>query len=221
LIIKIGKRQSLKLKTRNLEQREDLVLGKKLFKQNFIGPEQIKDCSLGFIFDDETPKIPYDLNKLNINFDDYILILGIDKISMIKENNIINLLSIYGYDGQTNFPGFYNQDWYINEPFAKKGLDYKWYLIKKTLNEQSRGLIPEEAIYNKLPSAILCTYSFFIYWHVNKFLLWEDVFVWCSDLDQSGDRVYVGKYSNEFNNNGFSIHRHLKIKNFHGIVEIF
>ena len=123
------------------------MLGKKLFKQNFIGPEQIKDCSLGFIFDDETPKIPYDLNKLNINFDDYILILGSNKISMSKENNIINLLSFHGYDGHTNSPGFYNQDWYLDEPFAKIALDFKWHLIKKTLHKESKGLIPEKSIY--------------------------------------------------------------------------
>jgi len=204
-----------------LKQRKDLVLGKKLFRQNFIGPEEIKQCSLGFIISGEIPLIPYDLNELKINFDDYVLILGTNKIFKTKENNIINLLSIFGYDDQTNSPGFYSQDWYLNEPFAKKTLDFRWHLIKKSLYEQSKGLIPEETIYNKLPSAILCTYTFFIYWHVNKFLLWKDVFIWCEDLDRSGDRVYVGKYLNEYNNNGFSIHRHLKIKKFHGVIDSF
>lgn len=202
-------------------QREDLVLGKKLFQENFIGPEEIRQCSLGFIISGEIPLIPYDLNELKINFDDYILILGTDKINNTEDNNISNLLLLFGYDSDTNSPGFYNQDWYIKEPFAKKTLGYRWYLIKKTLMEDSKGLIPEETIYNKLPSAILCTYTFFIYWHINKFLLWENIFIWCKDLDQSGDRIYVGKYSNDFNNNGFSIHRHLKIKNFHGVVDSF
>ena len=204
-----------------MKQRKDIVLGKKLFKQNFIGPEEIRQCSLGFIINDKIPLIPYDLNKLKINFDDYILILGANKINETKDNNIVNLLSLFGYDSTFNNPGFYNQDWYLNEFFAKKPLEFKWYLIKKTLYENSKGLIPEETIYNKLPSAILCTYTFFIYWHINKFLLWENIFIWCKDLDQSGDRIYVGKYSNEFNNNGFSIHRHLKIKNFHGVVDSF
>ena len=73
------------------------------------------------------------------------------------------------------------------------------------------------------PTAILCVYTFFAYYYARKELLWHHDFVWCSDTDHNGDRIYVGKYHDvdEVNKNGFSIHRHLALRNCYGAIALY
>lgn len=51
--------------------------------------------------------------------------------------------------------------------------------------------------------------------------LWYHDFVWCSDVDHNGDRIYVGKYNDidGVNKDGFSIHRHLALRLCYGCID--
>lgn len=66
----------------------------------------------------------------------------------------------------------------------------------------------------------MCLY-FFAYYHVRKELLWYHDFIWCHDIDHNGDRIYIGKYHDVdgVNKNGFSIHRHLALRNCYAAIE--
>jgi hypothetical protein len=104
----------------------------------------------------------------------------------------------------------------MKEDFMDLTLEERWYLIKKAVFEESRALMPGDLSKQGFvfPSAILCCYTFFAYFYArNEYLWWHD-FVWCSDLDHNGDRIYVGKYHDidGVNKNGFSIHRHLALR---------
>ena len=70
------------------------------------------------------------------------------------------------------------------------------------------------------PTAILCAYTFFVYYFLTGEHLWYHDFVWCSDADHNGDRIYVGKYHDVdgVNKNGFSVHRHLALRNCYAAV---
>ena len=54
----------------------------------------------------------------------------------------------------------------------------------------------------------------FAYFYTNRKILWPYDFIWCSDFDHNGDRIYVGKYHDidGVNKDGFSIHRHLALR---------
>jgi hypothetical protein len=119
-------------------------------------------------------------------------------------------------------PCFYNQDWYLKEDFIQSTLENRWYLLKKNVIEESRAVLPDVLLKQKMsfPSAILCTYTFFAYYYAAGELLWYHDFVWCSDTDHNGDRIYVGKYHDidDVNKNGFSIHRHLALRNCYAAI---
>ena len=66
-----------------------------------------------------------------INPNDYILILGIEKLNNNDILNIENLVSIFGVQPKNKSVSFYNQDWYLGEEFAQLSLSNKWYLIQK------------------------------------------------------------------------------------------
>jgi hypothetical protein len=127
-----------------------------------------------------------------------------------------------GINPNVSEPCFYNQDWYLKENFIDDTLENKWYLIRKNVFEDTRAMQPNELIEKgiSLPSAILCTYTFFSYYCYNKDLLWKYDFVWCSDMDHNGDRIYVGKYRDidGINKNGFSIHRHLALRDCYSAI---
>jgi hypothetical protein len=135
--------------------------------------------------------------------------------------------SVFGWDPAKSEPCFYNQDWYLKEKFAKDiNLDFKWYLIKKTVNKDTRGKNPEDILRlfkNKesFPLTVLTAFTFFAYYLLNKGeILWKHDFIWCSDKDANGDRVYTGRYLDpkNINKNGFNIHRHLSIGTCYGAV---
>ena len=192
-----------------------------LFKENFIGPEELNKIKkfIDLEIPKEIPEIDIDLN--NINIQNNILILGIEKLRDGSLLNILKFVSKFGNEPNVNHPNFYNQDWYLSESFCTETISLKWYLIEKKVAKDTRGVSPNEIKEICFPSAILCTYVFFINWFYNKEILWENDFVWCSDKDFYGDRIYVGKYRDQINPNrsGFSIHRHLEIKNNYGVVK--
>ncbi len=208
-------------------ERDDIVKFKKIFEKNFLGPDEINSIAvkLGISKVDELeiPIIPYNSDSIEKYKNTHILILFHPKeidnsgLSLIK---LVNRIKFLNED-----ICFYNQDWYINEMFARKQhFKNEWLLIKMDLFENSRGQIPEDmkeaSNEIKLFSAINLAYTFFAMYFINKKILWKNDFIWTSDFDSNNDRVYVGRYFDPkgLANPGFSIHRHLKISQHYGIV---
>lgn len=198
---------------------------RQLFGVNYIGKEELKPffkaLGLGEV----------DIQEKSVQYDDavlqkaaregYILIYGIGKISGYSIT-LRYLREKFGVNPDYSEPCLYNQDWYLKEEFVDLALDDRWYLVKKDVLEESRAVMPGDLTQQGLnfPTAILCGYTFFAYYFArNEYLWWHD-FVWCSDTDHNGDRIYVGKYHDidGVNKNGFSIHRHLALRPCYGSV---
>ena len=185
-----------------------------LFGKNFIGKDELKPFfrSMGLYSDSDL---------IRAAESGYILIYGIEEIG--GQNITLRFLrEKFGVNPDVSEPCLYNQDWYLKEDFIDVNLHTRWFLVKKDVFDESRAVAPEELISQKLnfPSAILCAYTFFAYYYArNEYLWWHD-FVWCSDTDHNGDRIYVGKYHDVdgVNKNGFSIHRHLGLRSCYGSV---
>jgi len=204
--------------------------------QNFIGPSELSVIAdkMGIISPHEVktaiPEIPFESSFLKKISKDFILILGIPLTGKRELLTLGNMRLFFGIDPSIKEPCFYNQDWYIKENFVTKvKMDFNWHLVKKAVYENSRGMNPEDFLEQhgkeiRLPSAVLCAYSFFAwYFHTKGELLWKNDYIWCKDKDNQGDQVYVGRYSDPhgFNKNGFSIHRHLSIKFCYGVISGF
>lgn len=206
---------------------------KKIMGKNFIGLKELRKIAsrLGITDPAKTkqklPKINFnarDLRKLRNN---HLLILGISKDKNGENLTINKMRSRYGFNPQKSEPCFYNQDWYEKEKFADKiHLKFQWYLIGKKVIRQTRGKDPQNikkilAHDQDFPSAILITFVFFAYYFLtNGEILWKHDFIWCSDKDRNGDRIYVGHYLDprKINKNGFNIHRHLSIRSCYGAI---
>ena len=195
---------------------------KKLFGKNFIGPSELKPLFQQLRISTKIiniPEIHYSLDILKGYVSDYILILGVMEVDGIKLS-IRTLRSQFGINPETTEPCFYNQDWYLQENFIDKSLENRWYLLRKQVLEDTRKMQPEKITEKGLllPSAILCAYTFFANYFLNNELLWYHDFIWCNDTDHNGDRIYVGKYNDieGINKNGFSIHRHLALRDCYG-----
>jgi hypothetical protein len=206
-------------------ERATIKQAQELFGRNFIGIDELSPlfCKMGASVENRlTPEINYSLEDLKACCGEYILILGLSKIGR-RYLSIKAFRETFGIDPGKQEPCFYNQDWYLKEDFIKATLENRWYLLKKEVMENSRAVQPTELLKQNIlfPSAILCTYTFFADYYANNELLWYHDFVWCSDTDHNGDRVYVGKYHDidGVNKNGFSIHRHLALRNCYGAIE--
>jgi hypothetical protein len=193
------------------------IEARRIFGENFIGIEELLQIKgqLPLDINDEIPKIDMPLNILLEKKDTHILILSVCKFSNGIDITILNLRHFYNNNLIEGAPKFYNQDWYMKEEFVQKPLQLGWHLIRKEVFESSRGVSPDKlkAQY-RLPSAVLCTYAFFVFFFCRNIVLWEYDFIWCQDLDHNGDIIYVGKYTDlsGLNNSGYSIHRHLKLR---------
>jgi len=201
--------------------------------KNFIGPQELKKIASRLKIADPLksskpiPKIFHTIDYLKRIHQDYILILGIPKDRTGKKLTINRLRSIFGWNPKKSEPCFYNQDWYLKEKFAsEKTLDFRWYLIRKTVKEPSRGKKPEDILktlkkQEKFPSTILTAFVFFTYYLLTEGeILWRHDFIWCSDKNSDGDRIYTGRYLDPkgINKNGFNIHRHLTIRSCYGFI---
>ena len=203
----------------------DINQAKLIFGNNYIGIDELKPffkaIGLGDV-DFQDISITYsDADLLEAAREGYILIFGVGKIEG-QYFTLRYLRDKFGVNPEIYEPCFYNQDWYLAESFIDEPLSLGWYLIKKDVLADTRAEQPGDILSKgvRFPSAILCAYTFFAYFFArNEYLWWHD-FVWCSDVDHNGDRIYVGKYHDidGVNKNGFSIHRHLALRPCYGSV---
>lgn len=197
---------------------------KEIMGNQFIGPEELRNCAPALLFEvsTEAPEIPYCEEKLKECSQHYYLILGVSSFTDGTKVTCRNLKEIFGKNPEVSEPCFYNQDWYDQEAFIDIPMSDGWYLIRKDVFEESRAVMPNELMKSlSFPSAIRCCYSFFVTWLSSGEKLWYHDFVWCSDVDHNGDRIYVGKYHDVdgVNKNGFSIHRHLALRPCYGAID--
>ncbi len=207
----------------------DIDTAKKIMGENFIGPRELGSIAARMHIQPPAgaPEIPYGEELLLRMRNDYILILGVAQDADGSPLTIVRLRDIFGTDPAKAEPCMYNQDWYLNEKFARETtLGNQWYLIKKQVEDGSRASTPEEIEASfedreQFPSAILTVFTFLAYYMLQKgACLWEHDFVWCSDTDSNGDRIYTGRYRDPqgISKNGFNIHRHLSIRPCYGVA---
>jgi len=195
-----------------------------MFKNNYIGVDELSKVAgiMNLKIPSIVPPIPASLEKIiqTINPDDYILILSVPEFKNLEKLNLLGLRNKFGINPDISEPCFYNQDWYLNEDFISTTLPLKWNLLSKRIVNESRGINPLELPDKvRFPSAVLCAFTFFVIWFLREKVLWENDYVWCSDTDHNGDRIYVGSYFSINNRNGFEIHRHLSIKKTYGVLD--
>lgn len=189
---------------------------------NFIGADELKNVkgafSLGIPL--HIPEIPYRESTLHEKKDSHILVLCVPCFS---DETPITIASIRERIARCNgSPCFYNQDWYLHESFINKPLEAKWLLVSKNILDKSRALSVDSVVAKyPLHFAVELTYAFFVNYFVNGGeKLWNNDYVWCSDVDDKGDQIYVGRYTDAsgLNADGFEVHRHLRIKRNYGVV---
>ena len=195
---------------------------KKILNNNFIGSVELKkmDNAFSVAVPERIPDISFDQTELEKNKDTHLLVLCVSQFSDNKKITIETIkekLSLFNGN-----PCLYNQDWYLKEKFIKKPLGLKWLLVSKNLLDESRAMPADKVVSTyKLNSAVELTYAFFVNYFVNVGeKLWNNDYVWCSDVDDKGDQIYVGRYTDAsgLNADGFEIHRHLRIKQNYGVV---
>ncbi len=198
-------------------------IAKQIMGQNFIGPGELRLCKeMQLEIPEIISDITYTQSILKEKREDYILILGISNFCDGKPVTIRNMIEKFGKNPKETEPCFYNQDWYEHENFIDIQMSDGWFFIRKNIHENSRAVQPDELMREYcFPSAIRCCYAFFTAWQSLNIKLWYHDYVWCSDKDHNGDRIYVGKYNDidGVNKNGFSIHRHLALRSCYGCVD--
>lgn len=190
-----------------------------LFGPDFIGPGQIDKMltAMGLppLGPEDIPPVDYPDSLLKKSAGEFILVLG-HPGAPGNPLNILKFRDRFGVDPEKSEPCLYNQDWYLKEDFVRRTLESRWYLLRKDVFEDTRSQAPESIAGSGIafPPAILCVYTFFACYLACGYPLWRHDFVWCSDTDHNGDRIYVGKYHDidGVNKNGFSIHRHLALR---------
>ena len=203
----------------------DYNTAKQIMNENFIGYEELLaiseklNISISKDWIDSKSKIPFEEKYLRSVSKSHLLILFIPYNKNNEFITLIKLRNFFGLDPEIKQPCFYNQDWYINEPFAKFCFKQEqWFCIRKEVLTESRGKVVKED--KNLPHALICAYTFFAAYFITNKYLWKNDYIWCKDLDSNGDRIYVGRYldPNAKAKNGFSIHRHLSISRIYGSI---
>jgi hypothetical protein len=178
-----------------------------------IGPEELSTLPFLKQASFKAATMPFSGEQLAACTGTHILVLA----PAIPGFTLVHMRDIFGTDPARE-PCMYAQDWYLNEDFANAALDGQWHLIRKDVLEEARAKTPED-IESKLqgetfPTAATAAFAFFAWYLIRGEVLWKHDFIWCSDRDHNGDRVYVGRYVDPdgVNKNGFNIHRHLSLR---------
>ncbi len=190
-----------------------------------IGPEEL--LKLPFKCADVAPTASFSPDVLKKYADTHLLIFTPAAYADGTPITLNSLRERFGMDPAVSEPCMYNQDWYLKEDFAARtALDGKWHLVRRDVLEDARAKLPEdiegslgtgEAFHN----AVTCAFAFFAYWYATGGeILWKHDFVWCSDRDHNGDRIYAGRYEDSagINKNGFNVHRHLALSNAYSVA---
>ena len=195
---------------------------RKILDKNFIGTEELVKIQNNFsvLIPKSVPEIPFDESTLESKKLTHVLLLC---PIYFADGITITIKSIKQKISEFNgIPCFYNQDWYLNEQFINKPLVVKWLFVSKSILDESRAMPADKVVSTyKLNSAVEITFAFFANYFVNDGeKLWNNDYVWCSDIDDKGDQIYVGRYTDAsgLNADGFEIHRHLRIKKNYGVV---
>ena len=207
-----------------MERGTSIEEAKEIFGKGLIGPDELLKYSkqMGIKMPVKIPNIPFNPSELGERSEDYLLVLGTSTMSSGDPLSLLSLRTHFGVDPDVFEPCFYNQDWYLKEKFMADPLSDAWYMVRKSVFQDSRAQNPEQINADfKLPSAVQCAYAFFMNCFSTGEYLWEHDFVWCNDKDHNGDRIYVGKYNDitGINKNGFSIHRHLALRQWYGFID--
>ena len=208
-----------------MERGTSLEEAKKIFGKGLIGPDELLRFSKQMGIKASAKKIsiiPYSPSELRKYSEDYLLVLGTSTMTSGDPLSLLSLRAHFGFDPDVFEPCFYNQDWYLKENFMTDPLTDEWYMVRKSVFQNTRAQNPEQISAEfKLPSAVQCAYAFFMNCFNTSEYLWEHDFVWCNDKDHNGDRIYVGKYNDltGLNKNGFSIHRHLALRQWYGFID--
>ncbi len=185
---------------------------------NTIGPEELRVLSL-VTAEITAPPVPFSGDVLRLREGTHLLVFTPN----MPELSLVGMRQFFGVD-PTSEPCMYNQDWYLNESFANAPPDGRWHLVRKTVLEDARGRQPgdiEASIKGeRFPSAVTAALTFFAWYLLQGEALWKHDFLWCSDVDHNGDRIYVGRYEDPegINKNGFNIHRHLSLRSVHSVA---
>lgn len=189
-----------------------------------LGPEELRRHLL---CGTRAPDVPFADDVLQEAAGTHLLIFAPTILSNEVPVTLNALRERFGTDPASSEPCFYNQDWYLKEGFATRTtLDGKWHLIRTSVSDGARAKPPDEieaslGSSETFPTAVLAAFAFFAYWlHTDGGRLWEHDFLWCSDRDHNGDRVYVGRYEDpeKVNKNGFNVHRHLSLRPWHSFA---
>lgn len=181
---------------------------------NTIGPEELGKLPWLHGENLTAPPMPFSEKVLAEHDKTHILIFT----PAIPSLTIVGLRERFGADPSKREPCMYNQDWYLKEDFANVPPDGKWHLVRKEVLDEARGKQPDDIASNlsseTLPSTITAALTFFAWHELHGEPLWKNDFLWCSDRDHNGDRIYVGRYIDPegINKNGFNVHRHLSIR---------
>jgi hypothetical protein len=179
-----------------------------------IGPKEL--AGVPFLAGEklDTPPVPFSNDVCAAHKGTHILVFT----PRIKKFTLVGMREAFGTDPSKSEPCMYDQDWYLKEEFASLPPDGKWHLVRKEVLEDARAKEPtdiEKSLSGEVfPKAVTLAFTFFVWHFLHKEALWKHDFLWCSDLDHNGDRVYVGRYEDPtgVNKNGFNIHRHLSLR---------
>src|SRR5688572_23507422 len=100
-----------------------------------------------------------------------------------EEESNVSILSLRG-----EYPAlFYPQDWYLDEEFAATTLvaDREYRISRRTRIDMS---VPPP---QDPPAVVAVAFEVAHFLWTGEFI-WHQSYVWCSDKDSEGDKVYVG-----------------------------
>lgn len=184
-----------------------------------IGPAELCAMAVFGFGALEAPPVPWDGNALARYAATHVLVFTPRTYADATPVTLISLRDRFGIDPSHAEPCFYNQDWYLKEAFATiTSLDGQWHLLPREVRDDFRAKAPDTIELSlageRFPTAVTAGFAFFACWlHTRGQRLWEHDFLWCSDRDHNGDRIYVGRYEDPdgVNRNGFNVHRHLSV----------
>lgn len=170
------------------------------------------------------PAIPFSREELLAAGAEALLFLGVARTATGTPLTLNGLRAQFGWDPEVAEPCFYNQDWYLKEAFAAQTVpEARWHLVQTRIDARTRGVEPPAGADPSLPTAVLAALLFFVQesLHPGRYL-WVNDYIWCRDVDHNGDRIYLGRYRDPSgcNKNGLEIHRHLRLRENHGAIQV-